>query len=71
MGRKYRFILANASTWWSSPSVLDSETSCLRHKCRLSSWAGEATLKSMSESNSGWNADINVCAKDGEPDMFD
>lgn len=74
MGRKYRFILAHAlrrSACWSSPSVLGSDTSRLRHKCRLSSCAGEAIFKSMSESNSGWNANIRVCAKDGEPDMFD
>ena len=74
MGWKYRFILAHApkhSTCWSSPSVLDSDTSRLRHICRLSSCAGEVIFKSMSESNSGWNADISVCAKDGEPDMID
>jgi hypothetical protein len=74
MGWKYRFIVAHAprrSTCWSSPSVLDSDTSRLRQTCRLSSCAGEAIFESMSESNSGWNADINVCAKDGEPDAID
>ena len=74
MGRKYRLTLAprlNCSACWSDPSALDSDTSCLRHKCRLSSCTGEAIFRSMSESNSGWKADINVCARDGEPDMFD
>jgi len=74
MGRKYRFILAHAprlSTCWSSPSALDSDISRLRHICRLSSCVVEVIFKSMSESNSGWNADTNVCAKDGEPDMVD
>lgn len=74
MGRKYRLTLAHRlrrSACWTDPSAFDSDTSCLRHRCRLSSCAGEAISRSISESNSGWKADINVCAKDGEPDMFD
>lgn len=74
MGRKYRFILTPGprhSTLWSDPSAFASDNSRLRYRCRLSSCAGEVIFKSMSESNSGWNADISVCAKDGEPDIFD